>query len=125
MGRACPAGPKPLRAKDLGKVRSVGIEPTISHTRLPKLPREVSQQANLAPYCVMAYSAPLKGFPHYHRHHASTPDIKRVIQGGIEPLSFAHGQQVATCVSLRQFQFATLKLLEVYTLPKPYQVVPH
>ena len=24
----------------------------------------------------MAYSAPLIGFPHYHRNHASTPDIK-------------------------------------------------
>ena len=74
---------------------------------------------------VLRLIQPPYGFPHYHRHHASTPDIKRVIQGGIEPLSFAHGPQVATCVSLRQFQFATLKLLEVYTLPKPYQVVPH
>ena len=29
----------------------------------------------------MAYSAPLIGFPHYHRNHASTPDIKRKKRG--------------------------------------------
>ena len=73
LRRARPAPPTlsrliPRVYVDYEKVRSVGVEPTINHA---------TGEPALAPYCVMAYSAPLIGFPHYHRNHASTPDMKK------------------------------------------------
>ena len=50
-GRDRAGRPKPLSDKDLGKVRSVGVEPTINHA---------TGEPALAPYCVTAYSAPLR-----------------------------------------------------------------
>lgn len=76
LNKGCGAGRGPIALSrliprvygDSEKVRSVGVEPTINHA---------TGEPALAPYCVMAYSAPLIGFPHYHRNHASTPDMKK------------------------------------------------
>ena len=62
------------------KARSVGVEPTINHA---------TGEPALAPYCVMAYSAPLLGFPHYHRNHASTPRYKNK-EAGLASRPFAN-----------------------------------